>query len=201
MHPYEASRQITEIRQRMAWSQTFRGFASLPVAISSLLACLGGALQRPLIPTPREALDSYVALWTAVAALSCTAACVGLWTWLRRARSELAREKTIHAISQVAPSLVVGALLTYFVQRSAPEAGWMLPGLRSLVFARAVFASRHMLSREVLWVGVYYVAAGTTCLALGGGDQAYAPWQMPLSFGGGQFLGAAVLYWTVERPQ
>lgn len=201
MHPNEASRQIAEIRQRMAWSQTFRGFASLAVAFSSLLAFVGGAVQGRLIPSPRDGLDGYIALWAVVAALSLAAACLGVWTWMRRARSELARARALHAIGQIAPCLAVGALLTYFVHRGAQEAGWMLPGLWSLVFALAVFASRPMLSREVTWVGAYYVVAGSACLVLGDGDQAYAPWQMTLSFGGGQLLGAAVLYWTVERTE
>jgi hypothetical protein len=48
-------------------------------------------------------------------------------------------------------------------------------------------------------VGLYYVAAGAACLIWGGGASAYSPWQMALSFGGGQLLGAGVLYWTLER--
>jgi len=199
MNPYEATRQIAEIRQRMARSQTFGGFASSSVATSGLLALLGSAVQRRSLPSPTTDLGAYVTLWTIVACLSIAGAALGVWASTKRDGSRLARERALQAIGQVAPSLVVGALLTFFVHRDAPEAGWMLPGLWSLLFALAVLASRPMLSREVFWVGAYYVAAGTTCLLLGGGEQAFAPWQMGLSFGVGQLLGAAVLYRTVER--
>ena len=33
----------------------------------------------------------------------------------------------------------------------------------------------------------------------GQGDNAFSPWQMGISFGGGQLLGAMILYWTLER--
>jgi hypothetical protein len=200
VNPHEALRLITEIRERMARSQDFQGFASLAVAFSSLLAFVGAASQRYLVPSPMEDLSRYLLIWIIIAALSLSAAAMGLRSWTKRTGSELGREKTILAIEQVAPCLVVGALLTFFVYRDAPELCWVLPGLWSLLFSLGVFASRRMLSREVFWVGVYYVAAGTVCLSLGHGIHALAPWQMELCFGGGQLVGAAVLYWTVERP-
>ena len=199
MHPQEAFRQITEIRERMARSQGFQGFASIAVALSGLLAFLGAAGQRYLVWSPTEDLSCYLALWGFIATLSLTGAGLGLWSWMRRTGSELGRVKTLLAIEHVAPALFVGALLTLFVYRDAREVAWALPGLWSLIFGLAVFASRHMLSREVFWVGVYYVAAGAVCLFRGHGVDALAPWQMALSFGGSQLLGAAVLYWTVER--
>jgi hypothetical protein len=51
----------------------------------------------------------------------------------------------------------------------------------------------------VVWVGVYYAVCGCGCLVGGQGHHAFAPWQMGVTFGGGQLLGAAILYWTLER--
>lgn len=199
MNPREAERQIAEIRERMARSQDFRGFASLPVAGSGLLALAGAALQGSLAPHPMESLAPYLALWIAIAVLGLSTVSLGLRSWLQRTGSELRGERTMEAVERVAPCMIVGALLTFFLVGGAPQAAWMLPGLWSLIFALGCFASSSLLSREIFWAGAYYVFAGVICLSLGRDAQALAPWQMALAFGGGQLLTAAVLYLTVER--
>ena len=75
----------------------------------------------------------------------------------------------------------------------------MLPGLWSLVFSLGVFASYRLLPRQVFWVGLYYGLCGAGCLLFGQGAHALSGWQMGISFGGGQLLCAAILYWTLER--
>ncbi len=106
---------------------------------------------------------------------------------------------TVLAAQQFMPCIVIGALLTLCIYYSAPRVSWMLPGLWSLIFSLGVFASHRLLPRQACWVGVYYAACGCLCLRWGQGDQALAPWQMGGSFGGGQLLGAAILYWNLER--
>jgi hypothetical protein len=199
LNPHEALRQIAEIRERMAGSQVFRGFRSLAVAFSGVTALLAAVCQQHLVPAPAENLERYLLLWVGVAALDLLVAGLGLWSWSRTAGSGLARERAVLAAELVLPPLIVGALLTLSIVRSAPEVAWMLPGTWSLLFSLAVFASRRILSPEVRWVALYYVASGAACLLLGGGDASLAPWQMGLCFGGGQLLGASILFWTVER--
>ena len=199
MHPSEALRQIAEIRERMAGSQVFHGFRSVTVAFSGLAALAAAAFQERLIPSPAESLSRYLVLWMGVAAVSALAAAFDVWSWSRSTGSGLARERAVLASEQILPCLIVGALLSSTIVRSAPEVAWMLPGLWSLLFSLAVFASRRILSPEVVWVSGYYFAAGAACLLLGRGDAFLAPWQMGLCFGGGQLLGATILYWTVER--
>ena len=67
-------------------------------------------------------------------------------------------------------------------------------GLWSLVYGLGVFASYRLLPPQVFWVGSYYVLCGCGCLVWGQGEHAFSPWQMGVSFGGGQMLGAATLY-------
>ena len=75
----------------------------------------------------------------------------------------------------------------------------MLPGLWSLVFSLGIFASYRQLPRQVFWVGVYFAVCGFVCVLWGQGTNAFSPWQMGISFGGGLLMGAAILYWTLER--
>ena len=69
----------------------------------------------------------------------------------------------------------------------------MLPGLWQVLFSMGVFASCRFLPRQMFAVGVWYLAAGLTCLALGSGARAFSPWAMGLPFGFGQLLVATVL--------
>jgi len=72
-------------------------------------------------------------------------------------------------------------------------------GLWAMLFSLGIFASFRLLPRATFWVAVYYLMASAFCLAWGQGEWAYSPWAMGLTFGVGQLLAAAVLYWTLER--
>jgi hypothetical protein len=160
---------------------------------------LAAAALQPYLLEPENQLRDFMVLWMLVAGASLLTAAVQLWRRARLANSRLARQATLLAAEQFLPSIVVGAVVTLCVSRYASDAAWMLPGLWSLIFSLGVFASYRLLPRQVAWVGLYYVAAGATCIVWGQGAHALAPWQMALSFGGGQIFGAAVLYWTLER--
>ena len=194
-----ALRQISDIRQHMAQSHVFRGYRSITVGFSGALGLSAAALQPHWVPSPQADLPRYLGLWLAVAAASLIVAGTQVCWRARRAGSALAVQHTLLAVEMFLPSVVVGALLTLCIYRSAPHVAWMLPGLWALIYGLGVFASRRVLPPQIVWVGSFYILSGCGCLLLGQGDNALSPWQMAISFGGGQLLGAAVLYWTLER--
>jgi hypothetical protein len=49
-------------------------------------------------------------------------------------------------------------------------------------------------------VGVWYLAAGLTCLMIESGPGVLSPWAMGIPFGIGQLLVAAVLRYGFEEP-
>lgn len=195
----EALRQISDIRQQMARSEVFRGYRSITVGLSGLAGLSAAAIQPRWVPSPEIDLGRYLGLWLGVAAAGLAAAGAEVYWRARRAGPGLARQQTLLAVEQFLPCLIVGALLTLCIYRSAPDAAWMLPGLWSLIFGLGIFASHRLLPRQVLWVAFYYVVCGCGCLWWGRGDNALSPWHMGISFGGGQLLGASILYWTLER--
>jgi len=75
----------------------------------------------------------------------------------------------------------------------------MLPGLWAVCFSLGIFASRTLLPRGIAPVAGYYLIAGCMNLVLARGPAAFSPWAMGLTFGVGQLLAAAVLYWNLER--
>ena len=183
----------------MARSEVFRGYRSVTVGVSGVRGLLAAALQPRLVASPASELGRYLGLWLGVAAASAIVAGAELSWRARVAGTGLARERTLLAVEQFLPCVVVGALLTLSIYRGAPQVGWMLPGLWSLVYGLGVFASYRLLPAQVFSVGSYYVLCGCGCLLWGQGDNAFSPWQMGISFGGGQVLGATILYWTLER--
>src|SRR3954471_5477327 len=195
----EALAQISQIRQRMAESQVFRGYRSVTTAFTALVAVVAAAAQARLVPQPEQQLNAYLALWCGAAFVG--AAVVGLEIAVRCARSgsPLQRQITLVVVDQFAPALVAGALLTFVVARFAPAAGWMLPGLWAVLFSMGLFASRRFLPRGVFALGAYYLLAGLACLTFDTPATALSPWVMGGLFGAGQLLTAAFLYWTLER--
>jgi hypothetical protein len=191
--------QVSEIRRQMARSEVFRGYRSLTVGVSGGLAAVAAAIQPFLIPSPVDDLDTYLSLWIVVAAISVLIAGAEMWWRARMSGPGLSRQMMLLAVEQFVPSIVAGALLTLCVYRVAPEVAWMLPGLWAIVFSLGLFASCRLLPRPVFWVGGYYFVCGFGCLIWGHGASALSPWQMAVTFGGGQLIGAAILYWTLER--
>jgi hypothetical protein len=169
------------------------------VGFSGVAALVAAAFQSRWVTSPENDLGRYLILWLGVAAASLVVAGVEMWWRARRTGSEMARQRTQLAYQQFLPSVVVGAFLTLCIYRGAPQVAWMLPGLWSLVFGLGVFASYRLLPRQVFWVGSYFVVCGCSCLLWGQGVNAFSPWQMAVTFGGGQLMGAAILYWTLER--
>jgi hypothetical protein len=194
----EALSQIAEIRQQMARTEVFRGFRSVPVAFSGVLAWVAAIAQAIWIPEPSRDVGSYLTLWIGAAAIGIASA--GLEMVLRsRHSSGWAREHTWLAVEQFLPCVVAGGLTTLVLVRCAEDVLWILPGLWSILYSLGVFASRRLLPKAVLAVALYYLVAGLACLALAREEAAFSPWAMGVSFGGGQLLAAAVLYRTLER--
>ncbi len=191
--------QIQEIRQQIARGETFRGYRSLISGCSGVLALLAAACQPYLVDSPRNDLRRYLALWVTVAGISFVMVAIEIGRRMRRESSSLTRDVTRLAIEQFLPCIVIGGLVTLIIYRRTPETAWMLPGLWSLLFGLGVFASYRLLPRQSFFVALYYVACGIGCLTWGGGENAFSAWQMAVSFGGGQLLGAAILYWALER--
>lgn len=199
MELHQALSQISEIRLQMARSGVFRGFRSLTVGFSGVLALVAAAYQRQFAESPESELGRYLTLWIGVAAVSVIVV-GGEMFWRARTRSSpLARQLTLLALEQLSPSLVVGAVLTLCVYCSTQPVAWMLPGLWALTFSLGVFASHRLLPRPFFFVALYYAVCGAVCLLWGQGTHALSPWHMAISFGGGQLISAAILYWTLER--
>jgi hypothetical protein len=189
----QAISELQSIRGYMSRCLEFRGYGPLTLAITGLIAIAVAALQELWLADPRHEFPRFLELWVGAAAASLVLIAAETLVRARRLHSVLAMQMVYSAVEQFLPAIVAGILLTGVMVRSAPHSLWLLPGLWQLLFSLGVFASCRFLPRATFWVGVWYLACGMTCLALGPGDWAFSPWEMGIPFGIGHLLVAGVL--------
>jgi hypothetical protein len=196
----DALTQIAEIRQQMARGEVFRGYRAATTAFSGGAALLTGLIQWSLFPDPTR--RQFVLLWSAAAALCLTAVAIEMIIRTRRSASQVQRQLTLLAIEQFIPSVIAGALLTWFFCDYLRAESWMMPGLWMIIFSLGMFASTRILPRLVFAVAGFYLLAGILTLILTHDPASvwrFSPWPMALAFGIGQFSTAFILYYKLER--
>jgi hypothetical protein len=199
MELQDALAKISEIRAQIARTETFRGYRSITVGFSGLTALAAAAVQAVWLPEPGDHMTAYLTLWVAAAVVSLAATGIEMTVRCNRATSPWTARLTWMAVEQFLPCVLAGGLLTSVMVLYAPESLWMLPGLWSILFSLGIFASCRLLPRPIFWVAAYYLLGGGVCLAAGHAEAAFSPWAMAGTFGVGQLIIAAILYYTLEQ--
>jgi len=190
----EALSEIQSIRSQVARGTEFRGYGPASIAVSGILALLVAAAQAKwMMKHAGIDLSTWLSVWAGTAAVSVLLTGLETFARARRVHVGFAREMVQSAIEQFLPAVTVGFLLTVVMVRAAPQDCWMLPGLWQLIFSLGVFASCRFLPRQMFAVGVWYLAAGLTCVAIGSVTRTLSPWTMGIPFGVGQLFVAGVL--------
>jgi hypothetical protein len=189
--------QISEIHQQIAKGEVFRGYRSVPIALSSAIAIGAAWLQTPSlgVTDPR----GFVFYWITVALV---AALVGaseiIYNYIVH-EDGIERRRTRQVVGQFLPSILAGGVITIsFLSLSAGLVP-LLPGLWAICMGLGTFASRPYLPRASGFVALFYYAAGFVLLGMTHQADSLSGWWVGLTFGVGQLLAAAVLYWNLER--
>jgi hypothetical protein len=197
----QALSEIHSIRNQVAHGTQFRGYGPASIAASGILALLVAAVQTQWMAKPaKRDLTIWVGVWAGTAVVSVFLTGIETFARARRVHVGLAREMVQSAVTQFLPAVMVGFLLTAVMMRAAAEECWMLPGLWELIFSLGVFASCRFLPRQMFAVGVWYLAAGLSCLTAASATRTLSPWAMGIPFGVGQLLVAAVLRFGYGEP-
>jgi hypothetical protein len=189
--------QIEEIHRQIAKGEVYRGYRSLPIALSGLMGLAAAWLQ----PAALGVADpiGFVLYWTAIAA---GAAFIGsseiLYNYTVHEDAS-GRRKTRKVVGQFLPSLVGGAAMTVCFAHLSTALVPLLPGLWAICFGIGTFASRPYLPRASGWVALFYYAVGFTLLWIARGSEPLTGWWVGGTFGAGQLLAAVVLWWNLER--
>ncbi len=192
-----ALEQIAEIHEHLAKGEVYRGWRSIPVACSGIVGLAAAAWQsaagRPLDPW------SFTAYWLGVAVAGLFVGCSQIvWHYVARA-TETERRRSRQVVGQFLPALVAGAVVTSALLRFGRGLTPLLPGLWALLFGVGIFSARPYVPRASAWVALYYFTAGLALLWVAHGVRLPSPWAVGGTFGVGQLLGAAALYWSLER--
>jgi hypothetical protein len=185
---------ISVIREQLAHSTEFQGYAPATLAGTGVLAMLVAGAQSLWLPESTTNMHQYIAVWIATAAVCVVLTAIKTINSSRRAHGALASAMLQSAVQQFLPSLVAGGLLTIALLQVAPQDLWMIPALWHIVFSLGVFASLRFLPRPIFLVGVWYLACGLACLALAAPLHANSPWAMGIPYGVGHLLVAAILW-------
>ncbi|HEY1764939.1 MAG TPA: hypothetical protein VGF85_08435 [Opitutaceae bacterium] len=196
-HVHQALAQVRVLRRYVIEKQRFRGYSGRARAISG---CLALAASAWLSRRPERDGNYALFVWLAVAVVASTVnfGAVGIW-FLGEAAAERKPSRLKPAL-EVLPALTAGAALTLAFWRDGAF-DYLVP-VWLLLFGIANLASRHVLSRGIAWVGLFYMAAGLGILfgtpraALGN------PWPMGFIFFIGEWAGGLITYLDrLERPR
>lgn len=206
MNIHKALSDIAEIRAQLDRTETYRGFRSVATGVSVLVVFAGAWLQRVMVADPNTQIDLYLTIWFVVAVASlCLAGCEML------IRSRVSKNRLVNRlhwslVSQMAPCLTVGFILTLLIADHAYENPhgdrgllWALPGIWSMLYALGLFSCQRQLPAQAKGVAIYILLVGVLMLAHNWKTGVPEGWQMVASFGVGHFLLASILYWNVER--
>jgi hypothetical protein len=193
----DALSQISEIHEHLAKGEVYRGFRSLPVALSGVCGLAAASLQPRLLPLDDARAGLFY--WLTVAAVG---GVIGgseiLYNYLF-IDDPFAQRRTRKVVGQFVPCLAAGAAITWGLARWSDAMIPVLPGLWAIVFSLGIFAARPYLPRAIGWVALYYLAAGVRLLWLGTDAGSLWGWNLGGTFGAGQLGAALVLYWNLER--
>jgi len=196
MNSADALDQISEIHKHLAKSEVYRGYRSLPVALSGLVGFVAAWLQTPGLGANDPV--GFVMFWSAIAAVSVVVGSAEIVFNYAFRESAFERRKTRLVIEQFMPAVAVGALATITLSRLSAALVPLLPGLWASLFGVAIFAARPYLPRATGWVALCYLLVGGWML-WHAGTAPPSPWSVGGTFGAGQIFAALVLYWNLER--
>ena len=190
--------QLADIQDQITRAEVYRGYRSVPVAASGVIGLAAAALQPDGLAADPV---GFVAYWAAIAAC---AGFVGIgeivYNYVVHDEA-LARRRTRRVVGQLLPSLLGAAIITACFVRLGASLVPLLPGIWAICFGVGIFASRPFLVRASGWAALYYYAVGVGLLWIAGGPESLNAWSVGGTFGAGQLLTAAVLYWNLENER
>jgi hypothetical protein len=188
--------QIAEIHQQIAKGEIYRGYRSIPIAASGIVGLVAAAAQPAAVAAQPQAFVRY---WSMVAVI---ASVVGLsevaYVYLVRDHAS-GRRRTRQVLGQFLPAAVAAGMITIAFPHVSPRLVALLPGLWAVCFGVGTFSSRPYLPRMSGFVALFYLLVGSFLLWTADLDGPLRAWAVGGTFGAGQMMAAAVLYWELER--
>ena len=185
-----AVEEIAAIHAHLAAREIYRGWRSIPVALSGLVGAAAA-----LTFTARDVnVDAWTFLrtWLAVGVVALGVGCAEIAWRYARVASDLERRRTRAVMGQLVPALATGLLVPLALVQLNPAFVRVVPGLWAICFGLSVFAARPCLPPASVWAATYYTGAGLVLLGLAPAGVPPA-WTVGATFGVGQGLAALLI--------
>lgn len=206
MNIHQALSDIAEIRAQLDRTEAYRGFRSTAIGVSVLVVLAGAWAQSVSVADPNMQVDRYLTIWFVVAVSSICTAAIEMLIRSRISKNQLVNRMHWSLLTQMAPCLLVGFVVTLLIadhafENPSGDSGllWALPGIWSMLYALGLYSCQRQLPRQSSYVATYILLVGILILAWNWKTGVPEGWQMMASFGVGHFLLAVILYWNVER--
>jgi hypothetical protein len=197
---HKALGDIRSIRRQMAQATEFRGYGPATLACTAGIAVVAAGLQSAWVADPASHIAKYLGVWITAALFSATLSGVQMYNRSRRIHSGLSDEMIGMAVQQFLPVVGAGVLVTLVILYYVPASAWLLPGLWQLLFSLGVFSSCRFLPTAMRAAGAWYLLTALLCLSYGD-SRALSPWAMGISYGAGQLLIAAILFFGARGAE
>ncbi|MDZ4815119.1 MAG: hypothetical protein SGI71_02490 [Verrucomicrobiota bacterium] len=195
-HIHHALAQVHELRERILEKQRFKGYSGRARAICGTLALITamimswpGFFGQPKAHVIGWGLTCFVAVLINFGALV---------YWFLFDPDTKRDVRKLKPVFDVMPSIFVGGVLTFIMLSNGHHQ--YLFGVWMSLYGLANLASRHVLPRAIVWIGFYYICAGTICL-LAPPTNFTNPWPMGIVFFAGEWLGGMILHYDGEVPR
>lgn len=178
----EALADVRALKKKVFDAQLFYGYSGRARIAGGCIALLGAALlSQSWIPATPAA---HVVGWGTICALSAIVNFIPLTIWWKQSQTSLSHLRPV--LDLVAPFLV-GGLLTYaLLSQSAHD---LLFPMWMWLFGLMNISSRHALPKSMVYLGWYYVTAGTICALFLPHTSFLNPLPMGIVFFIGEVLG------------
>jgi hypothetical protein len=166
---------------------------------SGVGALVAGYVQARVAPLPvsPDALHRYVGIWMTCLAVALALNYGAVAIWMLKHRGPAAASGFRTAARSIAPSVVLGGLLSVaLIDRGAYA---LLPGTWFALYSLGLFASRDAIPRATAFVTLGFAALAALFLVSPLQHVALAWWVMPLGFGLGQ-IAVGTLIWMERAP-
>jgi hypothetical protein len=190
---------LAEVRDRLIRVQRFEGYSAVAAVASGVAALVAGYVQRQTAPLPAvpAALHQYVIIWMSCLGVALVLNYGAVAIWVLKHRGPAAASGFRTAARSIAPSVVLGGLLTVaLIDRSAYT---LLPGTWFALYSLGLFASRNVIPQSTFPVTLGFGALAALFLVSPLQAVALAWWVMPLGFAVGQ-IAVGTLIWRERAP-
>jgi len=194
MDPFQIRQALVEVRnlrKSILEKQLFKGYSGRARAAGGCIALLAALLMQYAFP--QAGGHGMFLAWAIVFVLAVLFNYGAVVAWLLKGGNR--KTADLGYLLEVVPVWLVGGILTLALWRQGQAD--LLYGSWMCLFGLAQSVARSRLPRQMCWVGLYYIVAGSICLALPIGSFSL-PMVMGLVFFIGEWSAGIIMHSSGE---